>query len=546
MNKIKNILWISALALTTSCSDFLETAPEDLFASDNFYQSAAQCEQGVIGVYADLDQIDNFVYLHMSECRSDNAWVEPQTNGLRDYSEIGCFRVTADLGMLDDCWNLIYKVIYDANVALQGIEAYDFGNDSDIKNQFLGEMYFMRAWMYFELARLWGNVPIVSEPLAAAQVAEITQSDATTVINSRVIPDLEQAVNLLPYKSSMVDASGSSISNDGRADKMAAQAMLARVYTTLAGAPYNDSSAQAQAKTLLQTILNYSSSNGDAYWAPDLDEWRKQWMPTSDYKNKYSIFAIQHTLGEERNYFVFNFSPELPPSYTSWRIFGNSIWIEKNLVYEFERTYSNGQVDGRGEGHSVLQGYEAEPNYPAYSNATEQTTLPDGTTAEVHTRTMYYKFLPSIRKLNELGVSFDEGAMLGYYDWPVNYPVLRLEDMMLLYAEILASEGNYTEAMTYVNKIRERAGCDPETATSATEAMNFIKRERRVELLGEGVRWFDLVRYGEWKSVLTAMFADYNNPAGTDVSNLQDARYIYPIPTDQMNAVPIYVQNTGY
>lgn len=221
--------------------------------------------------------------------------------------------------------------------------------------------------------------------------------------------------------------------------------------------------------------------------------------------------------------------------------------MEKTLEYEFERTFSNGKKDGRGIGFTILEGYEEEPNYPAYTNDRENVILEDGTTVEVYTKTMFYKYLPSKPKLAELGMSFDESSMAGDYDWPVNFPILRLEDMMLLYAELLADEGNVVEAMYYVNKIRERAGCDPETASTSADALRLIKRERRVELAGEGIRWFDLVRYGEWQSAITRMFDNYNNPDGTDKSELKNGRYLYPIPLDQMNAVPgLYSQNEGY
>ena len=548
MFKLKNILWMGALALSViSCDDFLETAPSDLLSSNSFYQTAAQSEQGVIGVYGDLDQISNYVYLHMSECRSDNAWVEPRPNGLREYAEIGTFRAGEDLGMFNNAWNLLYKVIYDANVAMTKIEGCDFGDKTSIKEQFLGEMLFMRGWCYFELARLWGNVPLIVTPVSPSEVKGIGQSTPREIIETVVIPDLTEAKNKLPYKEQMVSASGSSISSEGRADKMAAEAMLARVYMTLAGSPYNDSNAKSLAKTQLENILNYSVANGDKYWAPTLDEWRKQWMPSTDYYNKYSIFAIQHRTNENRNYLIFNFSPGLPPSYTSRRIFGNSIWVEKTLEYEFERTFSNGKKDGRGIGFTILEGYEEEPNYPAYTNDRENVILEDGTTVEVYTKTMFYKYLPSKPKLAELGMSFDESSMAGDYDWPLNFPILRLEDMMLLYAELLADEGNVVEAMYYVNKIRERAGCDPETASTSADALRLIKRERRVELAGEGIRWFDLVRYGEWQSAITRMFDNYNNPDGTDKSELKNGRYLYPIPLDQMNAVPgLHSQNEGY
>ena len=83
----------------------------------------------------------------------------------------------------------------------------------------------------------------------------------------------------------------------------------------------------------------------------------------------------------------------------------------------------------------------------------------------------------SFRKRAALGFTANiETDMNDYSDWPVNYPVIRYEDVLYGYAEILTSKGNISAAMDIVNKIRSRAGCDLETVSNAGEALNFIKR----------------------------------------------------------------------
>lgn len=121
---------------------------------------------------------------------------------------------------------------------------------------------------------------------------KVPQSSAREVLDNIVVPDLINAQTMLPLKENMVSANGTSIVLQGRADKMAAEAMLARVYMTLAGFPYYDSDAKILAKKQLEIVLNYSKSNQNKYWAPTLDEWRKQWMPSTDYYNKYSILLF--------------------------------------------------------------------------------------------------------------------------------------------------------------------------------------------------------------------------------------------------------------
>lgn len=541
MLKIKNILLMGALVIgATSCKDYLNQAPVNLLSSDNFYQTASQANQGVLGVYADLRYVTVHEYWNMSEVRSDNMWVEPQPNGQRDYSDIGTFRATAELGTFESAWDTWYKLIYDANVALQKIPNTTFTNET-IRNQFLNEAHFLRGLAYFELVRLFGNVPVLTQPTSMSEANATAQTAGVDVIKNVVIPDLEAALNL-PDKGSIMDALGKTVT--GRADKMAANALLARVYMTLAGFPYNDVTATAKAKSYLTTVLAKKST----YFAPTIDEWRKQWIPETSYKNKYSIFAIQYTTGGYGNPAIFEMSPALPPSYTTIRIFGNSIYLAKDMRYEFDKTYSTGTKDLRGEGYTVLDGYDAETNYSAYTN-TKDTVKVDGVTLDVYIYSMFYKFLPSLRKIKALGMTTAvESSMSDYYDWPVNFPLLRIEDMMLLNAEILIQENDIPSAMAAVNEIRKRAGCDlvPTTVDAAT-ALKYVKRERRLELMGEGVRWFDEVRYGSWQNDIKNKFTRYNNPAGTSLDNVANGRYLYPIPQNQMSITPgLYQQNAGY
>ena len=546
MLKLKNIIWLAALVVTiSSCDDYLDTPPVDKITSDGFYQ--AQSEQGILGIYADLRQASNCMYWFMSECRSDVAWVEPNPDAFREYSEIGTFRATDDMAMFNDTWNMWYKVIYDANVAISKIPSASFDSES-IRNQFLNEAYFLRGWAYFELVRLFGNVPMVDRPMSPSEIKSVKQSTAVDILNNRVIPDLKKSEDL-PYKADMQDANGAKIDKKGRADKMAAKAMLARVYMTLAGYPYNATNAKSLAKTQLENVLD--DSHAAAYWAPSLEEWQKQWMPTDAYYNKYSIFAIQYRTGGTGNPAIFNMLPVkiVPEDWSkNYNFSQNSIYVEKTLMHEFDREYSNGKKDGRGYNFGVMAGFAGDAVAPEYQSPSELMTFEDGTTGNVYTKAMFYKMIPTKTKIASLGMSFDaESGMKKYDDWGVNLPIIRIEDMKLLYAEILASEGNTADAMKIVNEIRERANCDPrtETGVSVEDAMKYIKLERKIEFMGEGIRWFDQVRYGTWKEDTEAKFERYNF---TELkANLKEGRYLYPIPMNQMNVTPgLYVQNEGY
>lgn len=545
---IKILVLLFICIIIVSCKeDFLNTPPANLLTSVGFYQTPTQANQGIVGIYTDLRPLANDEFLFMSEYRSDNTWILPVTDGYREYSEIGNFRAGNDIRTFNSTWNEWYKVIYDANTALSKIPNIDFGSNTTLKNQLLGEAHFLRGWAYFELVRLFGNIPIIDKTMSPNEVAGISQSSARDVYDKIVVPDLKTSKNLLPLNIDMKDAVGTSVGATGRVDKIAARAMLGRVYMTMNGFPLNDASVLDSAEVELLAVKQYSEQNGDKYWAPNITEWRKQWI--SENNNKYSIFAIQYRSGGAGNTAIFNFSPPLPPSYTTIIISGTPVYVEKSLMYEFSKLQEKtGAADLRGEGHSYLLGYEKEGNFTKYSNATEDFKLSDGTVVKVNTQTIIYKYLNSLKKRAALGYTANiETTMKDYNDWPVNFPVIRFEDVLLMYAEILVKKNDISGAMTIVNRIRQRAGCDDAIATNSDEALMAVKLERRIELFAEGVRWFDIVRWGEWKSSISEMFNRYNNPVGVYQANLRDGCYLYPIPLTQMDIKRgVYKQNEGY
>ena len=548
LNIITKLCMTLGVILIASCSnDFLTLSPNDQLQTNDSYQTPKQAEQAITGIYSNLRYLANDEYLYLSEVRSDNAWSNPKTDGLREYSEIATFRAGSDITTFNLVWNEWYKVILDANTAISKIPGITF-TTQETKDQFLGEAYFLRGWAYFELARLFGNVPIIDKPMSVEEVKMIKQSPTKDVYKNMVIPDMSKAEAMLPVSSDMKTSEGASATVYGRADKIAAKAMLGRIYMTMAGFPINDPVAQDSAEIKLKGVIDFSVANSNKYWATDSTEWKKQWI--SENNNKYSIFAIQYRSGGTGNTAIFNNSPALPPAYTNMKIFGNQIYIDKTLMYTMSKLNINGKPDARVYNTTILTGYAAEKNWPVYSNLFLSVTLPDGTVINnVLSNSMFYKYTNTIRKRASLGYSANiESAMKDYNDWPVNYPVIRLEDVQLMYAEVLLNKyGNLAGAIDIVNKIRTRAGADiVSTALSASDALLAVKAERRIELCGEGVRWFDLVRWNDWKKAINDKFDSYNTP-DVDKSNIKDGRYLYPIPQTQMQVQPgLYVQNPDY
>lgn len=553
IKSIKNILIFAGVALAAvACKGDLNTPPAGSLAVDGFYSSPAHIEEGIKGVYAKLRNIEVGQYLIFSEDRSDNLWGEPNPDGIRNCVEVSFMRFNSTIDDAAGLWSGWYSLIYNANSVLANIDAVEF-KDSKIKDQFKGELLFLRALAHFELVRVFGNVPIADKVVSSAEAKTIPQSTGAEVINNSVIPDLKEAESLLQYENETKDASGNVIGGAGRVDKIGAKALLGRVYMTLKGFPYNDASAKASAKTYLEDVIKYSQANGDKYWAPTIREWEQQWLTDAAMSNKYQIFSIQHRLSSGSLYAMNEgegMSGEYVPDVDAYAVGSkmSPMFPEATIWYEFS---SNN--DKRGLGSSFMDGYDPYGGNPAYSNPTMTITLEDGTTAEVYKQSINTKFLPFNQKRQRLGITnFDNKSLVSKQGWPLNFPILRLEDIMLMDAELLVEDGNVAQAMGYVNKIRSRAGV-PEVSTSASsaDAMKYIKRERKLELYLEGVRWFDQVRYGEWKETTLAKFDRYKidgqYPGGVSPSNVLDGRYIAPIPFAEMKAVPgLYQQNKDW
>lgn len=544
------ILAAGLVAVAASCGkDYLNTPPVGSISPDGFYITPAHIESGVLGVYANLQNVEAGQYLTFSEDRSDNVWVDSDPNGIRTCSEASFYRITDATGEVGSLWSGWYSLIYNANQVLANIDAAEF-SDSKVKDQFRGELLFLRGYAHFELARAFGNVPVVDHVLSSAEAKSLKQSSASEVLNGSVIPDLKEAESLLPYRSDMKSSSNGSVADQGRADKLAAQALLARVYMTLKGYPFNDNSAKAQAKSYLETVLR----EGSSYFAPDISEWKRQFLTDNAAANRYQIFGIQHRLGTglqvtfSSGYMIKNLDIVSDGYHSGSEM--SPVYPEATLRYEY---ISNN--DPRGLGFGFIDGYPAYGDVPEYVNRNTEFEY-EGATISSLEMSINAKWCPTKPKRAELGIQFDDsqlGTGTGSLNkWPVNFPVIRYEDMMLLYAEILVEDGSILEAMNQVNKIRNRAGIAPVPSNpSASDAMKYVKRERQLELYLEGVRWFDMVRYGDWKALTLAKYDRYktNGAYRTNVApeNLKDGRYLLPIPKAETAAAPgLYSQNKDW
>ena len=521
-----------ALTLTlSSCESWLEVEPNDTRTTDYFYTTPNEMEQALIGIYNGLLPIANYSWM-LSEVRSDNAWVDKTTDKQRDYIDIGTFNPNiSTISTLSSAWNDLYEIVARANMFLSKTDGVTF-SDEKIKNQFIGEAKFLRALAYFDLVRYFGHIPIVLEPVSVNEAMTIKQSKQVDVYETAIVPDLEDAVRKLV--DTPLNYQGNNASA-GRATLVAAKSLLGRVYLTMAGYPVQDESKKALAEQLFSEVIDYARAN-NKYWAQTGDEWQKVWI--SDNDNKYHIFEIQYIASKNYgNPMVFNSVPQVNDSYTKLEMSGNRIWCEARLAGRFKLMDTEGvSLDIRCPSTIYTDDFVDDDGVP-YTGGP-----------------FFQKFFEHKMKRKMLGYEDIDAQIADRTYFPINYPIIRLEDVMLMYAEIV---GPTDKAKSLVNDICERAGVPtvPDHVTPERFA-EIVDWQRRLELASEGIRWHDLVRQNRYVEVLQEMFkfngSDENGviskPETYELYKLvtKDA-YIYPIPDSQMKVKEgLYEQNKGY
>ena len=524
--------------LSVSCDDYLDVKMTESVNPKTFYKTDAQVDQAIVGLYNTVNTIPKNRWF-LSEVRSDNVWMEKETVG--GASEIAYF-LNADLvsnSQVETAWRDYYTIAANANAILDKMEGATFGRE-EIKLEYEAEVRFLRALAYFDLVRFFGNIPASTEELTPEQSLVVRQSTAKEVYETVIIPDLQFAAEYLKETFERYDAVNTKAV--GRATVMAAKALLAEVYATMCGYPLNDTSKKASAMELMKEVIDYSAANNNKWWAADIDEWSKMWIHEND--NKYYIFEIQADIDATTSQGNTITPYTVDRSWSSNNYYGgtNSMTNGNNYGYPF--------VEPRLRQYFVQKDGEDFVDKRCFNNITLKNKAGQSITDN---ECYFMKFWENKVKREKFGYNDMVGSLLNKTTtWPQNFPVIRLENIILMYAEFL---GRTAEGVAYLNKTRERAGLSPYAIsdfTSDEEYLNAVLNERRYELVQEGHRWFDLVRHEKWQEVLKEMFK-VNGPNTTNMllegyaDNVMPFTYLYPIPQQQMQVqLGLYVQNAGY
>ncbi|MDP4202368.1 MAG: RagB/SusD family nutrient uptake outer membrane protein [Bacteroidota bacterium] len=488
---------LAALLLTACNSDFLNKAPEDTINTSNFFQTEEDAISAVNGAYQPL-QWPKLYNMRMwtTDIMAGNSIVGAGggSDGIETQDEANFVTTTDNQGVLD-LWRGPWPGILRCNIILQKVPAMTISETA--KNKVLGQAYFLRAHYYFILVRFFGDVPLVLQPVNPGDDLRPVRTPKADVYK-QIISDLTNAINLLPKRE---DYTGSDI---GRASKGSAVGMLAKVYLTL-GNWQQASDLCDQVKTLGYDLnANYADN----------------FNPSTE-NSKESLFEIQYTSNAGYGFWSNENQSSWLSTFTGPR--GSNMvaggWGWNQPTQEFMDAYETGDLR---KDATVL--YEGGPKF-------------DG---------MDYQKSYSTTGYNLRKFLVTKSVSASYDNSPLNFPVLRYADILLMKAEALNELGKTTDAQlpasnanATLNKVRARAGLADVTGLSQADLRAKILHERRMELAFEGQRWFDLVRINNGQYGI-----DYLHSIGK--SNMSSKFLLLPVPQKERDANPNLTQNPGY
>ncbi|MEH6537335.1 MAG: RagB/SusD family nutrient uptake outer membrane protein [Psychroserpens sp.] len=485
MKQIKiNSIVILALIMFSSCGDdFIDVDPQDP-SSDTFFNSEEDYQSALISAYDPLHS--TYLNVMLGEIASDNTLAGGESaTDVPGIQEIDDMIHTSTNSQLRDIWGWMYGGVNRANFIMEFQDNIEFSG----KNAVLAQARFLRAYYYFELVKWFGDIPfVVDRRFVLGEEFTLDRTPKATVYE-QIEDDLIYAAGNLTY----------SASEAGRVTKGAAQALLGKVYL------YQDKFSEAA--TVLEDVI----ANGPY----DLLEDYSTMFENDNENNIESVFEVQYSDGEGAGFECLQCSEgNVAVGFNGIRNYTGPLF---DSGFSFN-VPTQEVVDAFEDGDMRLE--TAILDIDAWASDTGATFA----TGFEHTGYFNRKYISRQGDLNTGDANLTN---------PNNYRAIRFADVLLMAAEALNRGGlGDMQAQVYLNRVRDRANL-PDTNVTGTNLTNAIYKERRVELVGEGHHFFDLVRTGR---------------ASVEIDGFQSGKHeLFPIPLIEIQlAGNRWDQNPGY
>ena len=504
---------LGAATLGAGCDSLLEPEPLGVIVLENDVSSPEGARSYANGFYQQLHGIYasfQAPMINVLEATTDDGW--PRAQYLGGYKER---EMDGSEGELNSLWAAQLTTVSRINLYLdiEGNGTIDWTGEGALRNQLLGEAHFFRAYYYFNLVRVFGAVPIYTEPLREVADAQGTRAPVPAVYD-QIKTDLNRAVELLPPTQTGDDV--------GRVTSHAARAVLAKVHLTLEE---------------WQSVLDVTAGiTGKRLNARYIDNFYGLLNSTANENGAESILEVQLTgLGEgPKSQVRVSYAPQTTQGQGLGQILPTSPFYATDDPLVAGASGPNGFEGAFEQGDArrdvILSRYDlALPQTDSYFLPPGQDANgPDTADIEPHV----YKWWSS--------VPGDQTR------W--NVPLYRFAEVLLMRAEALVELGRPGEAVPLVNQIRQRAGLPALGADidDQAEVRAAVRQERRIEFAFEYKRLFDLNRWGILTDVLT--------PQGVTIAAGKVTRHpitgkpevLFPIPNNELSNNPNATQNPGY
>lgn len=529
----------SLLLGTNSCDKELEQYPKNQFDKENFWTSEANAMIGLTGVYrgnilygTQVNPTDWWTYcgLVFFEHATDNAFDRRGANANQNRITNGT--LLANNAVLNTYWQGSYIRIAVCNDFLENIERVEM--DAAKIKRMAAEARFIRACQYFYLSQFWGAVPLVKSTLTPDEANVVIKTSKAEIINF-IISEFSEAANDLPRYKDM------SSSEFGRASKQAALAFLGRVY--LAEKRFSDASA------VYKQIIDFSDNIIDPDYGSIFN--------TTNETSAENIFSVQYYEGLAGNALP---QHALPANKGGWHIVNplESLASEYDFIDGTPFSYADPRFNSHDMGANRDPRFAATFLYdgctfggkvydchPDHSSSVDQLTY-----SKQATRTGY-----GLRKFFDENFSGDLATGYGG-----NLPIIRYAEVLLSYLEAELEAGKpITQSLLdmTINKTRGRQSVKMPaiTETDPSALRPILRKERRIEMSLEGVRYWDLLRWDILGDVMQgdfwgASFPDAKN-TGKKVDPTGNKRWwvdkkafrkgqdeVWPIPESETNINP--------
>ena len=507
--------------LMISCNDFLTKIPYNSQAIENSYETPNDIKMAVNGCYNQLVEIKKSKELFLNENRSDNA-TYPNTINVAYYDDIepSLLVVNPANDNVLPIWRTCYVLISRTNLVLKHINVVI---NEDDRKAYEAQVKFLRGWAYFTLARYFGGVPIVLEPISSGDDAKQISRASLEDTFIQIEKDLKSSYQLFETLSNYKPAYG-------QVQQWAAKALLGKVYMTW---HKND-----LAFPLLNDVYEHSG-----------------YILTKNYEDLF-VSSLETSKGKEEVLFPIRFISggyglgntfSTLCGYTDISDYGkNTVFWSNSLFNAFVATTDT--INDR--------------RYPVTCGEI------DG--VEAAGQDYFRRYPPKMVGLAQSGSSYTIAKLTKENDGDLDWPELRFADVILLLAEIYADPNseyhNQSLALARINEVRDRAHAplfeehDIQTLFGGN-MQEAVQNERRLELAFENHRFFDMIRQGE--QYTTSILLDFykTEPAYDEYAypfvyglvrqviygdKIDTWRLLLPIPNDEILRNSSIKQNPGY